>query len=530
MTVTEDDHDPTPPADPSVTPPREGPADPDRPYGGPATAPAPPAARPGAADAAGPGHPGAKPAAELPVHPAADVPGPAVADPARPAGVPAPHPAAGAASSVTASASNSAAGTAHSVTASAPNSAAGAACSAVVPEARPTEADTTRPTEADTPHPAGAPAPHPAAPTAQPAAVPTDHLAAPAPHPAAAPAPHPAAPAPHPAAPTAHLAAAPTDHPTAPAPHPTTTPTVHPTAPTAHPPATRHSPPAAAPTAPVEPVVLDAGGGLVLSGLVSLPQGPPRALLVALHGGGMRAGYFAGPADPAGSLLALAAACGFAALAVDRPGYGASARHLPDGLVLEEQAARVAAAVDAFAASAGLSGRVLVAGHSLGGKLALALAARPGGERLLGVDVNGLSDRWAIAPDRLGEAPSRRLHWGPLDLYPPGTFQALAGLVGPMPAGEAAQVPHWPRTYARLAPRVRVPVRFAFAEHERLWRTDPDTVARMTAALSAPFVRTEWLPHAGHNISLGRAARTHHLRVLAFAEECLLGAGGDAVP
>ncbi|MFI8996016.1 alpha/beta hydrolase [Streptomyces sp. NPDC053542] len=294
----------------------------------------------------------------------------------------------------------------------------------------------------------------------------------------------------------------------------------------------------APPTPPDDPVraVEVEAGPLRLSGLLALPTGvPPRAVLVALHGGGMRAGYFHGRADPATSMLSLAASCGYAALALDRPGYGSSAAALPDGLPLAEQAGYVLAALESYAREHPVGAGFFLLGHSMGGKLALMTAARDGGDgdgqRLLGIDVSGISDRWAVGSDRLADPAGRRshrLHWGPLALYPPGTFRMAEPLVGPIPRNELRDVPCWPRTYPSVAREVRVPVRFTFAEHEQWWRSDRWTVEAMTARLAAPLVRVDRLACAGHNISLGRTARGYHLGVLAFLEECVARAEGGA--
>ncbi|MGW1192945.1 alpha/beta fold hydrolase [Streptomyces sp. NPDC002559] len=281
----------------------------------------------------------------------------------------------------------------------------------------------------------------------------------------------------------------------------------------------------------VRAVELDAGG-LTLSGLLAVPRDvPPRAVLVALHGAGMRAGYFHGPADASTSLLSLAAACDCAALALDRPGYGSSAAQVPEGLGLTAQAEHIRQALAAHGRQYPTGGGYFLVGHSLGGKVALATAAGWEGGDLLGVDVSGISDRWAVPPEsRTGEGMrrARGLHWGPLSLYPPRTFRSAERLVAPVPAREAAEIPDWPRVYPEVARRVRVPARFAFAEHERWWRCDERTVRAMADRLAAPLVRTEHVAAAGHNISLGRAARGYHLRVLAFLEECLARAEGAA--
>ncbi|ONK09312.1 alpha/beta fold hydrolase [Streptomyces sp. MP131-18] len=259
-----------------------------------------------------------------------------------------------------------------------------------------------------------------------------------------------------------------------------------------------------------------------LSALLAEPAThEPRAVLVALHGGGMRAGYFHGRADPATSLLTLAAAAGYAALAIDRPGYGASAAAFPDGATLAEQATCLRAALRGYAATRPTGAGFLLVGHSLGGKLALTTAAGAAEDDLLGVDVSGVGERWALPPDRLARPRNtHRLHWGPLALYPPGTFRLAQHLVGPIPPREAGEMLRWPRQYPRLARRIRIPVSLTFAEHEHFWTCDHDAVHAMAARLAAPFVHTGRLAGAGHNISLGHAARQYHLRVLAFLEAC----------
>ncbi|WP_235018160.1 alpha/beta fold hydrolase [Thermomonospora echinospora] len=265
--------------------------------------------------------------------------------------------------------------------------------------------------------------------------------------------------------------------------------------------------------------------GLRLSGLLAVPPAsPPKAVIVALHGAGMSAGYFHSQADPAASLLSLAAARGYAALALDRPGYGVSVTELPDGLELDEQAGRIRHALTDYRGRHPAGAGFFIVGHSLGGKLALTVAAGWSGDALLGVDVSGISDRWAVDPAvhrDMNDRRTRPLSWGPLRLYPPGTFRHAMELAAPIPLRELAEIPHWPHRYPDVARRVRVPVRFTFAEYERWWRCDPQTVEAMTARLAAPLVRTERLAEAGHNISLGYAARDYHLGVLTFVEECL---------
>ena len=276
-------------------------------------------------------------------------------------------------------------------------------------------------------------------------------------------------------------------------------------------------------SAGVSPILLEAAG-LTLSGLLAEPpDGPPRATIVAVHGGGMRAGYFDGQAQDDLSLITLGARLGFTVLALDRPGYGESAAQAPVGLTVDEQSAVLSEALDAFAQRHSVGRGFLLLAHSYGGKLALATVARTPG--LLALDASGIGHRYSI-----GSADRKRLrrhldwerNWGPLGLYPPGTFRAAEALVAPIPAREAAEVDLWPEMFEELAPRIDIPVRLTFAEHEAWWLHDEPDIAELTSRLTkAPVVRVDRQPEAGHNISLGLAARCYHLRALAFFEECL---------
>ncbi|MEU6083897.1 alpha/beta fold hydrolase [Streptomyces sp. NPDC047108] len=307
------------------------------------------------------------------------------------------------------------------------------------------------------------------------------------------------------------------------------------------------APPAVAAERPaVRDIVLDAGG-VRLSALLAEPRRPPRATVLAVHGGGMRAGYFHGPAHPDLSLLTLGAELGFTVLAVDRPGYGLSSTDLPEGLPLGEQTALLRRGFDDFADHHPLGAGVFVLAHSYGGKTALTLAADHADLPLTGLGISGCGYRFAHAitpctagtgdgppgrsgPSDPGDGPTEqrwrrelgRNNWGPLRLYPPDTFRLCGPLVAPMPPREAREVPRWQRTFECLAPRIRIPVRFTFAEHEQRWRHDPEALAALRGLLPGAPVSVDRQPAAGHNVSLGWAARSYHLRMLGFLEECLL--------
>ncbi|MFJ8827549.1 alpha/beta hydrolase [Streptomyces sp. NPDC102467] len=278
-------------------------------------------------------------------------------------------------------------------------------------------------------------------------------------------------------------------------------------------------------SAGVRPILLEAAG-LTLSGLLAEPaDGPPRATVVAVHGGGMLAGYFDGQAHPDLSLLTLGARLGFTVLALDRPGYGRSAQQIPAGMTLGEQSAVISAALDAFAAHHAVGQGFLLLAHSYGGKLALTTVADTPG--LLALDASGVGHRFSVAPTgrRLRRNLDWERNWGPLGLYPAGTFRAAEALVAPMPEREASEVDLWPEMFEELAPRVDIPLRLTFAEHEGWWVHEEQDLDHLASRLSkAPVLRIGHQPRAGHNISLGLAARSYHLSAFAFFEECLQSA------
>lgn len=281
-------------------------------------------------------------------------------------------------------------------------------------------------------------------------------------------------------------------------------------------------------------ITLDAAGIPLSALLATPPTGAPRATVLALHGGGMTAGYFDARAHPGQSLLTLGARLGYTVLALDRPGYGASTPALPTGQTLADQSATIRRALAHYTATHDLGAGVFVLGHSYGGKLALTCAADGLPAPLLGLDISGLGHRLAVPAHDLPSAGGQghwKHNWGALRLYPPDTFRTCP--VAPMPERERAEVRSWPARFASVAARVHVPVRFTFAEHEKWWRHDEHTLTELAGLLPrAPRVLVERLPQAGHNISLGWTAHTYHLRALAFLEECLAGHAvtGTTVP
>lgn len=277
--------------------------------------------------------------------------------------------------------------------------------------------------------------------------------------------------------------------------------------------------------------------GVPMSGLMAQAAGEPRAVVVALHGGASTAAYFDCPGHPRLSLLRLGAQLGFTTIALDRPGYGSSAPY-PDAIERPEQRVSLAyGAVDAMLGDTPRGAGVFVVAHSNGCELALRMATDAGADAdVIGLELAGTGLRYQdAAQDILREAgPTRRppglrqLLWEPADLYPPAVLTGITNSSTGAPY-EAAMVRDWPqRDFPALAAEVRVPVRFSHAEHERVWCSDADALARIAAVFTnAPRFVTAAQAAAGHNLSLGVTAAAYHLKVLSFVEECVVSRGAE---
>jgi len=282
----------------------------------------------------------------------------------------------------------------------------------------------------------------------------------------------------------------------------------------------------AAPAVRPRLVIVD---GVPMSALIAeAPE--PKAVIVAIHGGGTTAVYFDCPGHPSLSLLRTGAAAGFTVVALDRPGYGSSAPY-PEAMVEGDQRVNLAyGAIDRIIGERPSGAGVFVMGHSGGCELTMRMAADERGGDLLGVELAGTGRHWHPAARELLKTATRQsrpagmreLLWSPERLYPP---EILTGVtVSPSaPAYEDQAVSDWARqTFPALAPAVRVPVHFSIAEYERVWQTDDSAVTEITAMFSgAPRFAVHRQPEAGHNISLGHTAPDYHAEVLSFAEECV---------
>lgn len=269
-------------------------------------------------------------------------------------------------------------------------------------------------------------------------------------------------------------------------------------------------------------------GAVPMSALVA--EAPdPRAVIVAIHGGATTGAYFDCPGNPRLSLLRTAASLGYTAIALDRPGYGASAMYQDEMMLPDRRVELAFGAVDEIAAPGGRGAGVFLFAHSLGCELALRMAVDERGVDLLGVELAGTglnhhSDAKAVLSQAtMTHRPAglRDLLWQPTELYPQ---EVLTGaLSAPGVAYEADVVANWARRdFAEIAGRVRVPVEFSAADHERVWASSPAELAAIAALFTAsPRVVVNEVADSGHNLSVGLNADAYHQRVLSFIEECV---------
>jgi pimeloyl-ACP methyl ester carboxylesterase len=269
--------------------------------------------------------------------------------------------------------------------------------------------------------------------------------------------------------------------------------------------------------------------GVPMSGLVAEAD-DPRAVIVAFHGGASTAAYFDCPGHPRLSLLRIGAALGYTVVALDRPGYGSSAPY-PDAI--EQPGQRVAlagGALDKILEAKPRGAGLFLLGHSAGCELAVRMAVEEHAP-VIGLELAGTGLQYADSAAAILKTSTathrpvglRELLWEPAHLYPDDVRSGMTNSATGAPY-EAVMVKGWPRQdFPALAAMVAVPAQFSVAEYERVWRSDPESVAEIAAMFTAsPRFAVNQQVAAGHNLSLSVSAAAYHMKVLSFVEECVV--------
>jgi pimeloyl-ACP methyl ester carboxylesterase len=273
-----------------------------------------------------------------------------------------------------------------------------------------------------------------------------------------------------------------------------------------------------------------------MSGLVASAENP-KAVVVAFHGGASTAAYFDCPGHPDLSLLRAGADQGYTMVALDRPGYGSSAPY-PDAMARPDQ--RVALAYGALDKMLGDKPRgagLFILGHSAGCELAVRMAADERATEAIGLELAGTGVEYhPETADILKTATAtqrpkglRDILWQPAELYP---ADVLSGMTNSTSGAlyEVDMTKKWPQhDFPELAAHIRVPVQFTVAEHERVWRSDPEMLAQIGAMFtSTPRFAVNEQAGTGHNLSLSFRATAYHASVLSFVGECVAAQQGTS--
>ncbi|GAB4064286.1 alpha/beta hydrolase [Angustibacter speluncae] len=264
-------------------------------------------------------------------------------------------------------------------------------------------------------------------------------------------------------------------------------------------------------------------------------------LLVALHGGTYTSTYFAVAGGPFGSFLDLASRNGFPVLTIDRPGYGGSAPVAEAENTFAHQAALLDDAIARYLEQSPAAAVVLV-GHSIGGMIALEIAARQPSWPLVGVATSGMGARIPAggAAEQLGSLPfsgvvdlpvpdREGVMFGPAGSFSERAREAARSSYAPTPFVELVNAPRWARErLAAVAADVRVPVHNVLAEHDALWDSSAEARAEF-ASLFSGEVSTHLAPGVGHSLDHHTAGAALHLQQLAFAFTCAVAAEADVL-
>jgi Lysophospholipase len=272
-----------------------------------------------------------------------------------------------------------------------------------------------------------------------------------------------------------------------------------------------------------------------LSGLYAAPASAPRALIVALHGGSVTSRIFDDTIPGEASFVDIAASLGFATIALDRPGYGASAQISPDKTTFDGQIAILQDALKrAWELYGANSAGIFLTGNSIGGMIALCLAAADLELPVLGVSTHGAGLAWL--PGFVEQLQSLLTNTSSSTIDPRGRSTVVYGPAwswdhtadtqlqrscAPAPIAELRDALTWPERLRQIGALIHVPVHITIAEYDDRWSSAPNVLHELSQLFpAAPFVDIRRQRFVGHQLCVNFAARAFYLHELAFVEEC----------
>ncbi len=216
-------------------------------------------------------------------------------------------------------------------------------------------------------------------------------------------------------------------------------------------------------------------------------------LVIAIHGGGYSSAYFDLPGL---SLLDRAQAIGVPVIAIDRPGYAGTTPLPPEDCTIERTAGWLNDIIGQIWQRHGGQARgVFLIGHSIGGAMAISVAAQHPSWPLLGIAISGVG---LSTPDRSREnafpdtpfvttppAVKDQLMFGPDWTYAPDVPALSHQANAPGPRAELVDIVfHWHHAVRQVAAEVEVPVHYRQGEFDRLWIGGPEQAAGFGAAFT----------------------------------------------
>ncbi len=277
--------------------------------------------------------------------------------------------------------------------------------------------------------------------------------------------------------------------------------------------------------------------------LAGVPH-PGRPLLVALHGGTFTSEYFCVAGSPTGSFIDIATRNGFSVLRMDRPGYGASDLLPEDENTFVRQAELLDRAISGMLDNCAADSVVLV-GHSIGGIVALEIAARQPDWRLTGVAISGMGAAIPAggAAEQLGALPftgvvdlpleeREPLWYGPASSVSADAVVSARSSFAPAPMIELKSAPKWAaQRLDEAALAITVPVHHTLGEFDALWDASPNARDLFLAKFSPTLaVHSEIMAGVGHCIDHHLLGAAMHYNQLAFAHQCMLAQMASSNP